>query len=183
MCVLLASQPEDLAGEVEGLRVDERRVRRGVVGVAKVDLAEVDPVAQHGEDGHVVPRLAGLGAMATFVEPGGDGLGAVSLAAVAVEDDGHERRFVGVDGEVSGGRVDEVAVGARAAAPFAAGGFAFHAGDHPVDDGGPFELGEHAEHLDHHSPGGGGGVERLGGRTERHSGGVELLEQGGQAAY
>nr|WP_262324441.1 hypothetical protein [Acidiferrimicrobium sp. IK] len=183
MGVLLASQPEDLAGEVEGLRIDERRVGGGMVGVAKEDLAEVDPVAQHGEHGHVVPRLACLGAMAVFVEPGGDGLGAVSLAAVAVEDDGHERRLVGVDDEVSGGRVDEVAVGARPAAPLAAGGFAFHAGDDPVDDGRPFELGEHAEHLDHHPSGWGGGVERLGGRTERHTGGVERFEQAGQTAH
>jgi|GEM_PF-4354682 len=183
LCVLLASQPEDLAGEVEGLRIDERRVRGGVVGVAKVDLAAVDPVAQHGADGHVVPWLPGLGAVAALVEPGGDGLGAVSLAAVAVEDDGHERRFVGVHGEVPAVWVDEMAVGAGAAAPLTAGGFAFHAGNHPVDDGGPLELDEHAVHLDHHPPGRGGGVERLGGRTERHSGGVELFEQRGQAPH
>jgi hypothetical protein len=36
----------------------------------------------------------------------------------------------------------------------ASAGFAFHVGDNPVDDGGPFELGEHAEHLDHHAAGG-----------------------------
>ena len=47
-----------------------------------------------------------------------------------------------------------VAVGAVAAAPFAAGGFAFHAVDDAVDDGRAFELGEHAEHLHHHPSGG-----------------------------
>ena len=42
--------------------------------------------------------------------------------------------------------------------------------------GGAFELGEHAEHLDHHPPGGGGGVERFGGGAERDAGGVEVFE-------
>jgi hypothetical protein len=183
MRVVLASKGEDLGGEVEGGRVDERRVGGKVVGVSEVDLAEIGPVAQHGEDGHVVPRLAGLGAMPVGVEPGGDGLGAVAFAGVAVEDDRHEGRFVGVDGEVATPGVDEVAVGAGAPAPLAAGGFSLHAGDDPVDDGGPLEFCEHGEHLDHHPPRGRGRVERLGGRAERHPGCVELFEEGGEAAH
>jgi hypothetical protein len=51
-----------------------------------------------------------------------------------------------------------------------------------VDDGGAFELGEHAEHLDHHASGGGGGVERFGGGPERDSGGVEVFGDLRQAA-
>lgn len=50
--------------------------------------------------------------MTVAVEPGGDGLGAVALATVAVEDDRHERGLVAVDDEVPACGVDEVAVGA-----------------------------------------------------------------------
>jgi hypothetical protein len=86
-------------------------------------------------------------------------------------------------GEVAGGGgVDLVAVGAVAAAPGAAGGLAFHAGDDPVDDGGAFELGEGAEDLHDHAADGGVGVEVLAGGAERHPGLVELVEDLQQAA-
>ena len=112
MCLVLTPEAEDLLGEVEGVGVDEWRVGCGVVGVAETDLAEVGPVAQHGEHRHVVTRLASIGAMTVAVEPGGDGLGAVGLAAVAVEDDRHERGLVAVDDEVPSYGVDGVALGA-----------------------------------------------------------------------
>ena len=95
-------------------------------------------------------------------------------AGVAVKDRGDQRSFVGVWFEVVA--VDAVAVGRRAGCPAAFGGFAFHAGDDAVDDGGAFELGEHAEHLDHHPSGGGGGVERFGGGPECDACGVEVFE-------
>ncbi len=69
-----------------------------------------------------------------------------------------------------------------AALPLAGGGFAFHPGDDPVDDGVLLELGEHAQHLHQHPAHGGGGVERLGGRPEHHPRVVHVVEQGDQVA-
>src|SRR5215467_4065915 len=71
----------------------------------------------------------------------------------------------------------------RAAGPAAASGLALHAGDHAVDDGGPLELGEDAEHLDHHATGWAAGVEGLGGGAEDGSGAVEVVQDLGQAAH
>ena len=56
-------------------------------------------------------------------------------------------------------------------------GFAFHAGDDAVDDGGPFELGEHAEELDEHPTGGGGGVDGFGGGAEGDADCFEFFEE------
>jgi len=66
-------------------------------------------------------------------------------------------------------------------APAAPGYFSLHAGDHPVDDGGPLELGEHPEHLNHHPTRSRGGVEGLGGRPEGHPSTVQVLQQLGEA--
>lgn len=49
-----------------------------------------------------------------------------------------------------------------------------------LDDSRPLELGEDAEHLDHHPPGRGRGVERLGRGAEQNVGIVEPLEDLGQ---
>ena len=65
---------------------------------------------------------------------------------------------------------------ARCRRPAAASRLALHAGDDPVDDGGAFELGEHAEQLDHQATGRGAGVEGLGGRSERDADLVEFLQ-------
>jgi hypothetical protein len=45
------------------------------------------------------------------------------------------------------------------------------------------ELGEHGQHLQHHPPGCGAGVERLGRRAQRDPVGVELLGQLRQLAH
>jgi len=157
---VFAAVAQDLLGLVEGVGVDQGRVWCGVEGAAEVDLAEVAAVAEHGEHGDVAPGATGLGAVAVFVEPVGDRAGAEASAGVQVEDPRDQRGLVFVDGQEVAVLVDVVAVGQRVAAPAALGGFAFHPGDDAVDDGGAFELGEHAEHLHHHPPGGGGGVER-----------------------
>ncbi|HET9676752.1 MAG TPA: hypothetical protein VFP21_04515 [Solirubrobacterales bacterium] len=57
---------------------------------------------------------------------------------------------------------EPVAEGDVAADPLAAFCLALHPGDGSFDDGRPLELGEDAEHLNHHPPGRAGGVERLG---------------------
>jgi hypothetical protein len=89
------------------------------------------------------------------------------------------RRFVGVDLQIAGCGVDAVAEGSGAAAPFAAGGFAFRPGDDPIDDGGPFELREHAEHLHHHPTRSGRGVERFRRAAERHGHASQVSQRGG----
>ena len=85
--------------------------------------------------------------------------------------------------EVAPLRVEPVAEGHGAAVPFAAGGLAFHAGDHPLDDRRPLELGEHAEHLHHHPARRSRGVERLRRRAKQHVGLVELLEHVREPAH
>jgi hypothetical protein len=82
------------------------------------------------------------------------------------------------DQDVSGvaDLVDLVAVGPVADGPLAAGGLAFHAADDAVDDGGALELGDHAQHLDQHAAGGGGGVERLRRAAEGDPGIVQLVQ-------
>jgi hypothetical protein len=84
--------------------------------------------------------------------------------------------------QIAGGAVDVVAERALSGSPPAAGGLALHAVDDPVDDRGALELGGHPEHLNHHPPRRGGGVERLGGRAEYHADLVQLVEDVGQAA-
>jgi hypothetical protein len=152
-----------------------------MVAAPEVDLPEVDAVAQHRQDGQVVPPPAGAGAVAAVIQPAGDGLGAQPLVDVQVEDDWDQRRLLRMWHEIVGGRVDLVAEGSVAAAPGAAGGLALHPGNDPVDDGGPLELSERPEDLDEHAAHWGGGVEVLADRAERHPGPVELVQDLQQA--
>jgi hypothetical protein len=74
------------------------------------------------------------------------------------------------------------AVGPVAAAPLALGGLTFHDADDAVNDRLALELCEHAQHLHQHPPDGGGGVDGFGGRPERHTGTVELVDDLHQSA-
>ena len=69
------------------------------------------------------------------------------------------------------------------AVPAAFLGAAFDAGGDSVDDGGVLELGEHAEHLQHHAPGWRACVERLGRRAQDHAEPVKLLGDPGELAH
>ncbi|HEX5247792.1 MAG TPA: hypothetical protein VFW41_11755 [Gaiellaceae bacterium] len=69
---------------------------------------------------------------------------------VEVEDATDDRRLHFVRNKQLGLFVAGVAVGSAAAHPFAFADAAFESGGDAVDDGGVFELGEHAEHLQHH---------------------------------
>jgi hypothetical protein len=60
---------------------------------------------------------------------------------------------------------------------------AFESYGDAVDDGRVFELGEHAEHLQHHPPRRGAGVERLGRRLQHDVELVEFLAQPGELAH
>jgi hypothetical protein len=111
-----------------------------------------------------------------------DGLAAEPAGDVPFEDPTDDRGLDGVDDQVVGGGVDLVAVGPVAAAPLAPGSIDLHAVDDPINDQRPFELGDDAEDLQDHPAGGVAGVERFGGRPERHPGGIEDLEEFGQTA-
>ena len=167
----------------EELLVHEVLVGAVVEGVSEEDLADVDRVAQHGEDSRVAPGPTGLGPVAGLVQPHRERSGAFSAVSVAVEDDRHEWRLVGLGREAPGLRIDVIAEGPGATAPAAPGCLALHAGDHPVDDGGPLELGEHPEHLDHHPPRRRRRVEGLGRRAEGNPGSVEIFQELGEAAH
>ncbi|HLY94721.1 MAG TPA: hypothetical protein VKP14_07725 [Gaiellaceae bacterium] len=177
-----ATLGEDLLGALEQFRLDERRVRRLVGLAAEGDLAQVAAVSEDVEDGVGGEGFAGAGAVATLVQPVGERGGALEAFAVAVEDLLHDGCFGRVGFEVAAVGVVAVAEGDGAADPFAAGGFAFHAGDDALDDGGAFELGEDAEHLHHHPPRRGGGVEWLRRAAEEDARVIELLEDLGEAA-
>jgi hypothetical protein len=109
------------------------------------DLAEVDGVAQHAQDGLVAPQPSVAGAAAGVVEPPGEGGRADPFGHVLGEDRLYDGCFGGVGDEGLGGGVEGVAVGAGSAEPFAAGGFAFEAFADPVDEQAAFELGEDSE--------------------------------------
>ncbi|MBV9282899.1 MAG: hypothetical protein JOZ41_22725 [Chloroflexi bacterium] len=172
----------------EGLHVvEEGGVDEGVgavvPGAAEVDLADVAAVAEDAEDDLGGPGLAGPGAQPVGVQLGGDGGRAAMGFGVAVEDpldDGELGRLDGRSAFVFGFAVgvfdNGEPVGSPPRGPASAGSLAFHAGDDAVDDRGPLELCEHTEELHEHAPGGGGGVDGLGGRPERHAGLVEFLE-------
>jgi hypothetical protein len=102
---------------------------------------------------------------------------------IEVEHDRHERRLVRFRRQVSSGGINVVAEGPRSPTPGATRRLSLHAGDHPVHDGGPLELGEHAKHLDHHPPRRRRRVEGLGRRAEGNSGSVEVFEELGEAAH
>ena len=60
--------------------------------------------------------------------------------------------------------------------PSAACCLSFNPRDNSVDEGASLELGEDAEHLDHHPAGGTARIKRLGGATKQNLSLVELLE-------
>src|SRR5579864_7853121 len=61
--------------------------------------------------------------------------------------------------------------------PLAARGLAFHPCDHAVDQGVSLELGEYAEHLDHHPARRSAGVEGFCRGAKADAGLVELLQE------
>nr|WP_229783444.1 hypothetical protein [Pilimelia anulata] len=140
----------------------------GDVDVAVGDVAGVGGVVEEAADDDAGPGLAGAGGQAALVEFVGDGAGAEPAFDVEAEDFAYHKLLVGAGGEFLGVAVDGVAVGGASADPAAFGGLGGGAGLDPVDDGVAFELGEHPQHLDVELAHGAAGVDRLGGRLERH---------------
>jgi hypothetical protein len=167
---------------IEGGLLDNWRVAAGGGDPAEGQLTQVDAVGQDTQ--HLVRRPAPArgGAVPALIQCVRDGAGAGPVPGVKVEDQLHDGCLGPVRYQRLLDGVHLVAERAAAALPLAGGGFAFHPGDHPVDDGVAFELGEHAEHLHEHPAHRGGGVEWPGRRPEHHPGGVEIVEQGDQVA-
>ncbi len=157
-----------------------RRFQRGEQRVQQrpFELLGVDSLGRAGIGAVPVAREAHVVAVSVAAAIGGRA--DVALVAVEIEDDRHERSLGRNGDEQPRLRVGQISERNRANGPRAAGGFAFHAGDHAVDDHAALEFGEHAQHLHHHAASGGGGVERLGRAAERDSCGVEFVEDLGE---
>nr|WP_239118207.1 hypothetical protein [Actinoplanes ferrugineus] len=173
---LLAAPVEDGLGFAELILGDDGGVGVDDGDVAEALLADVEAVG----DDHFYrcrrPDSAAFGAQAAVVERVGDGAGAEPVLGVEVEDEPDYRCFCLHDDDVVGLGVLDVADRHGAAVPQALRGLAFHARDDAVDDHFALEFSEHPEHLHEHASDRGGGVERLGGRPEGHTGVGEVVE-------
>ena len=132
---------------VEGGLVDQWLVRGLEVLVAPADASEVGRVGEDAVDGWVAPagarRRCVLGA-----ELLGDCDCAEPVLRVELVDALDGRRGDRVWCELA--VVERVSEGWASAVPAAFLGAAFDTGGDAIDDGGVLELGEHAEHLQHH---------------------------------
>ncbi|MDA8039771.1 MAG: hypothetical protein M0Z69_11570 [Actinomycetota bacterium] len=174
---VLAPLVEEALGRIEHRRVDEGRVRALVPLAAPADLAQIDAVAKDREhrlerEGPPRSRL-----VPGRVQPGRDLMRARQLMHVPVEDPRHEGRLGLLDEKTPALWGAPVAEGLRAADPAPLGGLSPHPHHDPLDDRGPLELGEDAEHLHHHPPRRRRRLEGLGGRAEADAGRVEAGEQ------
>ncbi|HTS72144.1 MAG TPA: hypothetical protein VMG74_00360 [Gaiellaceae bacterium] len=152
-------------------------MQAGVLFAVPADEAAIGGVGEDELQRIRRPALLAGRRRAFGVECAGDGGGAELALGVEVEDAAHDRCLDRVRHEQLRLAVTHVAVGGAAAHPFAFAHAAFESGGDAVDDGGVLELGKHAEHLQHHPPGRGAGIERLGGRLQDDVELVELLAQ------
>nr|WP_242666120.1 MULTISPECIES: hypothetical protein [Parafrankia] len=174
--VISGSGVEGLRGLGERLAVDQRCVRGWVPGTVVVDLPGVDAVPEQGRDVAVGPESSVAGSQPLLVEMVRDRLAAETAPGVQVEDFLDDERLIGYGDEEELVLVHGVAVWRPAGVPSTLGGLRAQRLANPVDHRGAFELGEHAQNLHQHAPDVGGCVERLGGRSERDAGLVELVD-------
>ena len=169
-------------GTLEEVGIDDRRVLSRVPQPAERDLAEVDPVADQLEDRGPGPQTAAGRAQAALVQPFGDRPAPLVVLHVTLEDVRDDLGRSAIGRQARTVRPTAVAVGVAAHGPLPAAGLALHAGGDAFDDRRPLELGEDAQHLDHHPSGRGGGLEGLGHRLEGDPGVLQLLDQGRELA-
>lgn len=122
------------------------------------------------------------GAKGAGVEPFRDGPTALAMRDVPVEDVAHDPGGPRVGSQAGATGAAVVAIRVAAHRPFPAAGLALHASADALDDRSPLELGEDAQHLEHHPPRRGGGIERLGQRLESDPRAFQLLDQDRQLA-
>src|SRR5712692_3782833 len=148
---------------------------RRVVDAPKKNLTEIGAVLQNAQDRAVAPQASRCIAMAALVERHRDRSRTQQLLGVKLEDQTDQWSFFGLDFEEVAG-VQPIAEGDNAAMPAAPGSLAFHARYDAIDQRGALELGEDAEHLNHHPASRGTGVEGLGRGAKQDAGFVEFLE-------
>jgi hypothetical protein len=177
---VLAALGEDGLGVVEGVLVDQRLVCGFEVLIAPANASEVGRVGEDAMYGRVAPagaqRQCVLGA-----ELVGDCDCAEPVLCVEPVDTPDNGRGDRVGRELA--IVEGVPERRSAAVPAAFLGAAFYPGGDPVNDGGVLELGEHAEHLQHHAASWRASVEWLGRRAQDHAEGVQLLGDPGELAH
>src|SRR5439155_12309395 len=99
------------------------------------------------------------------------------LPGVEIEDQARDRCLGFVRFEQRSVAVKAIAIGRMSTQPLAARGFALHTCDHAIDQRGALELGENAEHLDHHPARRSASVEGFCRRAEAYTGVVVLLKE------
>ncbi|HVC87819.1 MAG TPA: hypothetical protein VNC40_10390 [Gaiellaceae bacterium] len=163
---------QDRLREREDILADEWFVDGVEELVAPADLAGVGRVVEDEVDGRVSPACGGCRCL-FGAELFGDLDGAEPVMGVEIEDPPDDRRLDRVGDQAAFLVGEGVAERRSAGVPAALLRAAFDAGADAVDDRGVLELGEHAEHLQHHPPSSRAGVERLGRGAEDD---VELVE-------
>jgi hypothetical protein len=180
---IFVAAAEDLLGFLESVVVDERVVQAGIRFAVPADEAAVRGVGEDQLQRVRRPALLARRRCGFRFERAGDGGRPELPVRVEVEDTPHYRRLHFIWHEQLGLFVAGVAVGGAAAHPFAFADAAFEAGGDAVDDRGVFELGEHAEHLQHHPPRRRAGIERLGRRLQDDVELVEFLTEPGELTH
>ncbi|MGC2373779.1 MAG: hypothetical protein WA484_07890 [Solirubrobacteraceae bacterium] len=140
--------------------------------VAPADAPEIGRVGQGAVDGWVSPACGGCGCL-LGAELVGDGDCAETVLDVELVDAPHGWGGDRVWCELA--VVEGVAEWWPSAVPAAFAGAALDPRGDAVNDGGVLELGKDAEHLQHHPPCWGAGVEWLGRRAQHDVEGVQLL--------
>jgi hypothetical protein len=181
-CVLAAAA-EDRLRHLEQLLVDQRFVQAGVGVAVPADEAAVGGVGEDQLERVRRPALLPWRRRAFGVEHARDRGGAELALGVQVKDPADDRRLDRVRDQELALRAARVAVGRAAAHPAAFADAPLEAGGDAVDDRCVFELGEDAEHLQHHPAGGRASVERLGRRLEHNLELVELVAEPGELAH
>lgn len=143
---------EDRLRGVEHGLADQRLVGGVEDLIAPAHATEVGGVREDAVHGGVSPA-GGRSGCALGAELLGDRGCFEPVLHVEGEDAPHDRRGDGVGFEALVFGVVGVAERWPAAAPAALLGAALDAGRDAIDDGRVLELGEHAEHLEHHPPG------------------------------
>ncbi|HEX9728347.1 MAG TPA: hypothetical protein VGA37_07590 [Gemmatimonadales bacterium] len=172
---------EDLVRLLEEHLRYERVVLALVEHLAPADLAHVDRILEHVEDDAPAPLPAVAVPVAGLVELVADRRRALLPEGVHLEHLADDERLVLVDDQALL-RFEREAVGHVAAHEVSALGLLLHPDLRPFDDGRVLELCEDAEHLEHHLPGGVGGVERLGDALEDDAVLRELVHHLGEFA-
>ncbi|HEX4114736.1 MAG TPA: hypothetical protein VHY18_02565 [Solirubrobacteraceae bacterium] len=136
---------------IERVLVDQRLVQTGERLIAPVNTTDIRLVAQHPEHDVGLPATRRSGRMFVHEAPG-DRSGTEPAGRVAGEDAADDGRGALIGDELLL-LVACVSEWDASVGPASFPGASLNAAGDAVDDGGVLELGEHAEHLQHHAAG------------------------------